>query len=61
MVEQTFDESDSTETVYQHTVQPLVQYMFQKGRGTCFAYGQTGSGKTYTMVWAACGVCSVCC
>ena len=33
-------------------VQPLVHYMFRRGRGTVFAYGQTGSGKTYTMVRA---------
>ncbi len=46
----TFGEEDDTETVYKHTVQPLVGFAFQrKGRGMCFAYGQTGSGKTHTM------------
>ena len=41
---------DDTEAVYENTVQPLVGFTFQRGRGTCFAYGQTGSGKTFTMV-----------
>ncbi|KAL0097047.1 P-loop containing nucleoside triphosphate hydrolase protein, partial [Phycomyces blakesleeanus] len=36
--------------IYQRTAQPLVKYIFEGGRATCFAYGQTGSGKTYTML-----------
>ncbi len=46
-----FDETESTEEVYQYTAKPLVHYVCGgKGvRATVFAYGQTGSGKTYTM------------
>ena len=45
----TFDELCDTPAVYRSTVQPLVDFAFRRGRGTCFAYGQTGSGKTHTM------------
>ncbi|ORX58227.1 kinesin-domain-containing protein [Hesseltinella vesiculosa] len=45
-----FDTSDSNEKIYQRTAQPLVDYVFNGGKATCFAYGQTGSGKTYTML-----------
>ncbi|XP_025852075.2 kinesin-like protein KIF2B [Vulpes vulpes] len=44
-----FDDTASTELVYQFTAQPLVESIFRKGMATCFAYGQTGSGKTHTM------------
>ena len=44
-----FDEATDTQTVYAHTVKPLVDFAFRGGRATCFAYGQTGSGKTHTM------------
>ena len=44
-----FDEETSTGDVYEHTVQPLIPFVFEGGRASCFAYGQTGSGKTYTM------------
>lgn len=61
---QSFDEDDTNEDMYTYVVQPLVHYMFRRGRGTVFAYGQTGSGKTYTMVrrvgalcWRACAGC----
>ncbi|KAI7872520.1 P-loop containing nucleoside triphosphate hydrolase protein [Spinellus fusiger] len=36
--------------IYQRTAQPLVKYIFEGGKATCFAYGQTGSGKTFTML-----------
>jgi kinesin family protein 2/24 len=45
----TFDETCDTPAVYRATVEPLVDFAFRRGRGTCFAYGQTGSGKTHTM------------
>ncbi|KAI8060111.1 P-loop containing nucleoside triphosphate hydrolase protein [Gongronella butleri] len=45
-----FDVDDSNDKIYQRTAQPLVHYVFNGGKATCFAYGQTGSGKTYTML-----------
>lgn len=44
-----FDESTSTEKVYQHAALPLLDHVCAGGRTTVFCYGQTGSGKTYTM------------
>ncbi|ORX51629.1 kinesin-domain-containing protein [Hesseltinella vesiculosa] len=45
-----FDMDEANEVVYERTALPLVHYIFQGGKATCFAYGQTGSGKTYTML-----------
>ncbi|POM69001.1 Kinesin-like protein [Phytophthora palmivora] len=46
----TFDENATNESVYLHTAQPLVKFVFHDGgHATVFAYGQTGSGKTHTM------------
>ncbi|KAG1180199.1 hypothetical protein G6F70_000370 [Rhizopus microsporus] len=45
-----FDSNTSNRTIYQKTTRPLVDYMFEGGKSTCFAFGQTGSGKTYTML-----------
>ncbi|CAO3628581.1 unnamed protein product [Mucor hiemalis] len=45
-----FDSDETNEKIYQRTAQPLVKYVFDGGKATCFAYGQTGSGKTYTML-----------
>ncbi|KAG3121590.1 Diatom spindle kinesin-1 [Phytophthora idaei] len=46
----TFDENATNESVYMHTAQPLVKFIFHDGgHATVFAYGQTGSGKTHTM------------
>ena len=44
-----FSDTSSTTDVYGFSVQPLVQDLFNGGRGMVFAFGQTGSGKTYTM------------
>ncbi len=46
----TFHQNETTRSVYEATIKPLIKYMFNRGIVTCFAYGQTGSGKTYTMV-----------
>jgi hypothetical protein len=35
---QSFDVGDDTSDVYMYAVAPLVNYMFDKGKGTCFAY-----------------------
>jgi len=39
-MDHTFDENSTTEEVYLYTAQPLVEFVFRRGRATCFAYGQ---------------------
>ncbi|KAK3830263.1 MAG: P-loop containing nucleoside triphosphate hydrolase protein [Linnemannia elongata] len=48
--DEVFDSDATNEDVYRRTAYPLVQYLFEGGKATCFAYGQTGSGKTFTML-----------
>ncbi|RKP11857.1 P-loop containing nucleoside triphosphate hydrolase protein, partial [Piptocephalis cylindrospora] len=48
--DEVFEMDESNEEVYKRTALPLVQYVFEGGKATCFAYGQTGSGKTHTML-----------
>lgn len=45
----TFHEDNSTDNIYDCSVQPLIDFVVSGGRATVFAYGQTGSGKTFTM------------
>ena len=40
---------ESTESVYEGLVAPLMPLAWGGGIGTIFAYGQTGSGKTFTV------------
>ena len=45
-----FDETSSTQKVYEATSRGIVNSAAAEGKnGLIFAYGQTGSGKTYTM------------
>ncbi|KAG1056204.1 hypothetical protein G6F43_001891 [Rhizopus delemar] len=49
--DEAFDSHVTNKDVYMRTAQPLIEYIFAGGNGTCFAYsGQTGSGKTHTML-----------
>ncbi|ORZ05081.1 P-loop containing nucleoside triphosphate hydrolase protein [Absidia repens] len=45
-----FDLDTANSKIYERTALPLVNYIFDGGKATCFAYGQTGSGKTFTML-----------
>ena len=45
----TFNENETTEEIYDYTIGTMINLVLKKGIVTCFAYGQTGSGKTYTM------------
>lgn len=44
-----FGDHEKTDQVFQFSVEPTIELLFNRGIVTCFAYGQTGSGKTYTM------------
>ncbi|ORZ21067.1 P-loop containing nucleoside triphosphate hydrolase protein, partial [Absidia repens] len=48
--DEAFNSGSSNIEIYNRTARPLVNYIFNGGKATCFAYGQTGSGKTYTML-----------
>ncbi|RKP23758.1 P-loop containing nucleoside triphosphate hydrolase protein [Syncephalis pseudoplumigaleata] len=43
--DEVFESTDSNEDVYKRTALPLVEYVFEGGKATCFAYG-----KTHTML-----------
>lgn len=44
-----FGATDSTESIYNATVHPLIPWAWEGNVGTFFAYGQTGSGKTFSI------------
>lgn len=48
--DQIFDESKSTEEMFNIVAKPIVQNCVHGINGTIFAYGQTSSGKTYSMM-----------
>ncbi len=48
-MDNTFSEFETTKSLYECSIQPEIDFIFEGGIVTCFAYGQTGSGKTYTM------------
>jgi hypothetical protein len=39
--DETFDEKQGNTDVYERTAKPLVDFVFNSGKATCFAYGQT--------------------
>ena len=45
----TFNENENSQDMYQFSIRDLLPSIFQNGIVTCFAYGQTGSGKTFTV------------
>ena len=45
----TFNENELTDEIYDYTIAPMIDLILKKGIVTCFAYGQTGSGKIFTM------------
>lgn len=45
----TFSEHESNAELYDCSIKPILDLVFNTGTITIFAYGQTGSGKTYTM------------
>ena len=44
-----FGPGSNQKEIYDATVSPLIENIFEGFNATVFAYGQTGSGKTYTM------------
>jgi kinesin family protein 2/24 len=44
-----FHEKETSDTLYEKMLLPLIPSLFSGGMVTWFAYGQTGSGKTFTM------------
>lgn len=44
-----YGDHEKTEQIFQCSIEPTIELIFNRGVVTCFAYGQTGSGKTYTM------------
>ncbi|CAI2387058.1 unnamed protein product [Moneuplotes crassus] len=45
----TFNQNETSDSLYYSSIQPQIDFLFNGGIVTCFAYGQTGSGKTFTM------------
>lgn len=44
-----FNQHSTQEAIYEATVQPLIDKLFEGYNCSCFAYGATGAGKTFTM------------
>lgn len=45
----TFSEHETNGELYDCSIRPILDLVFNTGTITIFAYGQTGSGKTFTM------------
>lgn len=50
LFDNSFNENNTTEDIFRHSIYPTINMILNKGVVTVFAYGQTGSGKTFTMV-----------
>ena len=50
-----FDCTETNEMMYGRTIAPLVAFLFDGGKASCFAYGQTGSGTFICMCICMCG------
>ena len=44
-----FSHLESNDELYEYSVKPILDLVFNQGIVTVFAYGQTGSGKTFSM------------
>lgn len=44
-----YEESSKNQEIYETSVKPMLDSIFQGFNATIFAYGITGSGKTHTM------------
>jgi kinesin family member 2/24 len=44
-----FSHLESNDELYQYSIKPILDLVFNQGIVTVFAYGQTGSGKTFSM------------
>jgi hypothetical protein len=45
-----YSHTETTQSIYEENVRPLLRSALEGNRSTCFAYGQTKSGKTFTML-----------
>jgi kinesin family member 2/24 len=48
--DEVFGGEHNNQDVYEHVAFPLIEFVINSGKATCFCFGQTGSGKTYTML-----------
>lgn len=49
LFDNSFSHQESNEDLYEYSIKPILDLVFNQGIVTVFAYGQTGSGKTFTM------------
>ena len=42
MFDDAFEADETNELIYSRTIKPLVSFVFDGGKASCFAYGQTG-------------------
>ena len=44
-----FAHNETNDELYEFSIKPILDLVFNQGIVTVFAYGQTGSGKTFSM------------